>query len=175
MMEHQENRDRAGGEALRPPAGRLFDGAAAISAVAVFCCAIIGTADVISTWAFHTALLGAVELTQMLMVVTIFMGLAAAIWNEENITVDLFRGWFSPPIRRVGDVVALIVSTIVYGLVAYSGIFAALRSFKASEFANGPVAFPIFPARVALTAGAWLAAVAALLVIWRALKHRDAK
>lgn len=140
----------------------------ALAALAVLACAVIGTADVLSTWLLRRSILGVLELLQMLMVVIIFLGLASSVWRGENISVDLFRAALPKAVQRVGDLVSLAITTVVLALIAYGGVVAALKSWDVGEFANGPVPFPIFPARIALTAGAWLAAAAAcaLLIQW---------
>ena len=139
--------------------------AKATAALAVLACAVLSTADILSTWLFDHALLGVVELLQMLLVVTVFLGLGPAVRNGDHISVDLFRNLLPPSIRRAGDAISAVVSFLVYVLIAYAGIYAAQKSLKTGEFANGPVPYPLFPARTALAVGAGLAAIAALVLV----------
>lgn len=134
-----------------------------MAALAVLACAALSTADILSTWLFHRALLGVVELLRMLLVVIVFLGLGSAVRSGDHIAVDLFRNMLPPVVRRVGDVISAVVSLLVYLLIAYAGIYALHRSLAIGEFTNGPVPFPLFPVRTALTAGAWLAAIASAL------------
>lgn len=136
--------------------------AKAVASAAVFLCAFLSTADILSTWLLHRSLLGVFELMQMLMVVIVFLGLAPAVRGNSHISVDLFRGMLPARVRRMGDVLSALVSLIVYLLVGYAGIFAAMKSLSIGEFVSGPVPFPVFPARLALTIGAALAVLATL-------------
>lgn len=136
--------------------------AKAVASVAVFLCAFLSTADILSTWLFHRSLLGVLELMQMLMVVIVFLGLAPAVRDKSHISVDLFRDMLPSRVRRAGDVLSALVSLVVYLLVAYAGIFAAMKSLSIGEFVSGPVPFPVFPSRLALTIGAALAVLATL-------------
>ena len=148
----------------------LLRGAEILAAVAAGICAVTGTADVIMTAVFHRPVQGALEVMQMMMVVIVFGGLAAMVRRGEEIRVGALRDVLTGRARRACDSLSTIASVAVYGIIAWAGTEAALRSLSRGEFTSGAVQIPIAPSRIVLAFGASLAAAAALTYFIRAIR-----
>jgi len=153
---------------------RILSAGRGIAALAVITCSLLATVDTIGLWLFHRPVASVVELSQMLLVVIVFMGLGAAERDGDHIAVAIVRDRLPPGGRRLADLVVQAVSTLVYLAIAAAGFAAAMRSFEVQEFSDGLLPFPIYPIRFLLVFGALLSAAAAIAVaIWRRRSDSD--
>ncbi|HLS68803.1 MAG TPA: TRAP transporter small permease [Kiloniellales bacterium] len=121
--------------------------------LALFLMALLGAADVVGA-AFGFPLVGAYEGIESLMVLAIFLAIAAAQQKQAHIQVDLLRIHLPRGGRLLLGIVASLCSILFFGLVAYFGWSAFLRSLASGEFRQGQIGFPLWPARLALAFGA---------------------
>ncbi len=70
--------------------GAALKGLAGVSAAAVFAMMILMTLDVIGREALNSPLVGALELIELTLAVTVFAALPLVSWRENHITADLF-------------------------------------------------------------------------------------
>lgn len=141
-----------------------------LAGVALFLMAIVGTADVVGS-AMGVPLVGSYEIIETLMVITIFMAVAAAQQNNAHIRVELVTRLFSPRIQILFFVFGLVCSLVLFGLIAYFGWLATFRSFSTGEFRQGQLAFPVWPSRMALSLGATLMLIQCLNDIYVKLRQ----
>lgn len=90
-----------------------------ICGVLLFAMMFVTIIDVIGRYLFNTPLQGATELTALLLVSTIFIGLPAVCLDEENVSVDLvvdyLPDWVQPLRRRF----VRLLSALVLGVVSW--------------------------------------------------------
>lgn len=129
--------------------------AVSLGGIALLLMAVIGAADVIGS-GFGTPVIGAYELIETLMVITIFMSIAAAQQQGAHINVELVTKLLGPRVQVVLMLFGLICSGALFGLIAYFGWFATLKSFASGEIRQGQLGFPVWPARMALALGSSL-------------------
>ena len=137
-----------------------------IERTAAFCAAIsvlgmmlVGAVDVIGTTAFATPLQGAYELTEALMVASIFLALALSQREGKQIRVELLTERMGPRGRAILDMLAEFLSCVVYAVIAWYGCKEAATSWQISELTSGLVRFPLWPSKLALGLGAALMAI----------------
>ena len=129
-----------------------------IERTAAFCAAIsvlgmmlVGAVDVIGTAAY--------ELTEALMVASIFLALALSQREGKQIRVELLTERMGPRGRAILDMLAEFLSCVVYAVIAWYGCKEAATSWQISELTAGLVRFPLWPSKLALGLGAALMAV----------------
>lgn len=130
--------------------------AAAIAGLGVLLMMTIGGIDVILTKFFSWPIPGAYEITETLMVATVFLALAMSQREKRQIRVELFTERLAQGKRLALDAFSELCSLALYGFIAWYGVQAAWTSVQVGEFSSGLVKLPIWPAKLALAAGAAL-------------------
>lgn len=147
---------------------RLAAGAAmllgAIAALAILVGTFLGTADVMLLHLAARPVPGALELTESLMVIIIFCGLAYVEKTDGQIRMDLVYDYLSGRFRSVVDVLGALITAGFLGLLAWRGFVSTRASQDASEVAVGLLTYPLAPFKAFVAAGA---AVATVLVLVR--------
>jgi TRAP-type C4-dicarboxylate transport system permease small subunit len=114
---------------------------------------LLTTVDVIKRKVAGSGVGGAVEYTEVLLVLTVFAGMAAAEVNNAHIRVSVLVERLSPiraaAFRSVGGVAVTLL--LVWATVKTAG--AAQRSFEIREFTYGLAAVPIWPAKLMVLIG----------------------
>ncbi len=148
--------------------GRVMQlGLEGVAGATLFAMMLLTTADVTGRYFFNSPILGAVELTQLMLAAVIFLSLPVVCWREEHISVDLLDAIF--PARWIW-LRQVIVNLIVTGaLWVMAGRVWALgeRAFDwgdVTEFLRIPVGYLIYLMAIML-------AVSALLTLGRAVLY----
>lgn len=150
---------------------RAEQAAALCAAVAVLGMMLVGSVDVISTAAFSIPLPGAYELTETLMVVSVFLALALSQREGRQIRVELLAERLSPRGRAILDLLAEFLSVFVYAVIAWYGWSEAAESWHIGELTSGLLRFPLWPSKLALGLGATLMTVQCLAGAIAALRR----
>jgi len=135
--------------------GRINQISVSFAGLSLLLMAIVGAVDVVGS-GFGSPLVGAYELIETLMVITIFMSVAAAQQQGAHINVDLVRNLLGARAQTVLTLLGVLCSAGLFALVAYYGYFATLKSFASGEIRQGQLGFPVWPARLALALGSSL-------------------
>jgi TRAP-type C4-dicarboxylate transport system permease small subunit len=130
--------------------------AAAVAGLGLLVMMLIGGLDVILTKIFSLPLPGAYEITETLMVGSVFLALAMSQREKRQIRVELFTEKLGQRKRLALDALSEACSLVVYGLIAWYGVQAAWESVRVGEFSSGLIRLPMWPAKVALAVGAVL-------------------
>lgn len=151
----------------------LSRGMVAIAGFSIVAMLVLVAGDVISRAVLNIAIPGIdTVVAAYLMVATIFLPLAMLEMLEENISVDILRDHVPDVVKDIFDVIGRLLTTILYGLLAWLYVHVALESFEIREFVTGTWDVPIWPARIIMPIGLLVATLAAgtkLLVSLRAL------
>lgn len=128
-------------------------------------------ADVIGRYLLSRPILGASEVTEVLLVLTVYIGLIAVCLDQNHVTVDLLVDRFPralQPARRilVGLLTAGVLGTVAWRLWIYGGQFASYGGTTNS------LRIPLAPVVWICAACAALGAVATLVLLFRNLKYR---
>ncbi|QDZ00549.1 TRAP transporter small permease [Nitratireductor mangrovi] len=155
-----------GMEAFERQIGRVaaaVDGAAAIFLAVITALTFLA---VILRYVFVLPFPGSFDVSQMLLGVAIFWGIAAAAWRKEHIQVDLVWQLMPPALRRIVDIFAdtlflLFVVALTWMLLLQVG---RVRSSGETTF---ELSIPIWP----FHAVAWLGAAFCVLVLVARILH----
>ena len=135
---------------------------------------LAGSFDIIGTYVFYTPIPAAFEFIENMGVVVAFFAISLAQARRAHIRVELVYGFMPRPMQFSADVLQFLLSMVFYGLIAWFGWRAGLRSFEQGEIAPGIINYPLWPARFALFLGASLMTVqCAVDLIGQFLGHRD--
>lgn len=90
-----------------------------ICGLMLFAMMFVTLIDVVGRYLFNSPLQGATELTALLLVSTIFIGLPAVCLDEDHVTVDLFTDHLPDVIQPIRRAVIRLLSAIVLAVVAW--------------------------------------------------------
>lgn len=143
-----------------------------LSGFATLVIIVIVCIDVAGRAVFNAPLHGGTELSELLLVSLVFLGLGAAQQQRQNFAVDVLVRHFPERVRRGFDLFSYLVCFGLVVALAWPSTKQALASFERGESSFGIVAFPVWPARAILAIGLWLLAVQFASDIYRLLTGR---
>lgn len=130
--------------------------------------------DVIGRYVFNSPLSGAGELTELLLVSVIFMGLPAVTLEKEHTTVDLFTARMPPWMERWRVLAIGIISTAVLCLIGWQLFVHAGRIWDYGDVST-TLRIPISPVAYFCSACTFISAIAALAVSFETIFQRPNK
>jgi TRAP-type C4-dicarboxylate transport system permease small subunit len=120
---------------------------------------IIVCLDVAGRFLFNAPLDSGVELSELLLVSLVFLGLAAAQQQKQNFSVEILTQHLPGWLQRALELCACLACLAIIVIIAWPSSKQAITSFERGEAGFGIVPFPIWPARTILAAGLWLLAL----------------
>lgn len=147
-------------------AGHLLRGALeALAGITLFAMMILTTADVCGRYFFNSPILGAVELTQIMLAMVVFLAFPTVTWREEHITVDLLDGLFPRSVVWLRQMVINLICSAALLIMARRIWQLAERSISwgdATEFLRLPIGYLIYLMAIVATVTGVLCAILAL-------------
>jgi TRAP-type C4-dicarboxylate transport system permease small subunit len=140
-----------------------------LSGFATLLIIIVVCADVAGRFMFNSPMHGGVEFSELLMVVLVFFGLAAAQQQRQNYSIELLTRMFPEWAQKLLELIGYVTCLAIVILLAWPSSKQALQSFERGEAGFGIVPFPLWPSRVLLAVGLWLLAVQFSCDIYRFL------
>lgn len=116
----------------------------------------ICVADVIGTDFFDWPVPGALEFTESTMVLIVFGALAFTQEKRGHIRVEILYALLTPRVQSFMDLVTHLVALLFFCLLAWYSFGELAYSWEISESTMGTIRFPLYPARLLLSAGAVL-------------------
>ena len=145
-------------------------GAAAIGMLLLM---LLTVADVVMRTTVDKRITGAIEFTEVLLVIVAFSGMAVAARDRQHIRATLLTDRLRPAaahhVRRIGSVVA--VAVLVW--MIYGATLRASTSVEHMEMKLGLIDIPVWPARVAIPIGLALLALVMISEIVRSFRQPD--
>ena len=142
---------------------RVFHAAAvAASAVAIAALAALASVtvlDVAGRYLFNKPLFGAIEMSEFLMAILSFGGLALAELRNSHITVDFFLGALPQRARAWLEAAGAVLGIVFWGFVSWRATVHAHRIWEAGEV-SANLTIPTWPFYLAVTVGCGLLAIA---------------
>lgn len=117
---------------------------------------VICVADVIGTDFFDWPVPGALEFTESTMVLIVFGALAFTQEKRGHIRVEILYGFFGARVQSLMDLLTHLVALVFFGLLAWYSFGELAYSWEIRESTMGTIRFPLYPARLLLSAGAVL-------------------
>jgi TRAP-type C4-dicarboxylate transport system permease small subunit len=120
--------------------------ASTIAAVFMFAIMIIVFSDVIMRYAFNKPFSWAYDLISIyLMAGIFFLVLSEAYASNAHVSVDILQQKFSPPVKRLSEIVTCVVGIIVFSLIAWLGWLRAVDAFNSGDVMAGAIPWPMWP------------------------------
>lgn len=151
------------GKSITTVMGRLTSLGSVIAAGATFAMVLVVTVDIVGRASLNQPLPGSYEIVETLMVVTVFLSFAFCEARHRHIRVETLRGRVPPRSQHVFDLIAYVVGLFLYVIIGYAAWGYAMASWSVREFASGPVAIPLYPAKFIVVVGCFLLAIQFLI------------
>jgi TRAP-type C4-dicarboxylate transport system permease small subunit len=127
-----------------------------VATVTLLLLAVLGAADVLSTWLLKSPVPSARELSSELLAVLIFFSFGQAQLKREHVGVDLLYARFSPGWQHVVTALALAMGLVIFAVLTWRLGAGAAASIEMQERAAALVSYPIYPFKVAVTVAAFV-------------------
>lgn len=125
--------------------------------IVVVCIAIMmlsTTIDVIGRFFFNAPIRGTVEVNQVLLIFTVFLGLGYTQLMKRHIRVDMIFDRISSTRRRLMvDVLESLLALVIVGFVTYGSTAWAYNSVLTGQYEIGSVRYPVWVGRIAVSFG----------------------
>lgn len=140
----------------------------ALSGLGIALLTIPTVADVLYRKSFGPSIPGVVEVSEVVLVCVIILGMAAALRDGEHIATPVLTGRLPVRVAAAVQFVGLALVAILLAIMLAGTFRAAVMSFNIQEYRMGFVQVPIWPAKAAIPLG-----LAALLieVVIQACEH----
>lgn len=135
---------------------RLAVGMVLLGSVGMMVSMLICVADVTGTNFFGWPVPGTLEITESTMVLIVFGALAYTQERRGHIRVELLHGYMSPRVKSFMDAVTHVLAFVFFALLGWQSISELTYSWEIREATMGTIRFPLYPARLLLTAGTGL-------------------
>jgi len=124
-------------DGLPPQGGRPFRVDEALSALAMGLIVVISLANVIVRYATDISFAFTEEYSVFLLVFMTLIGSAIAFAADGHIRITFLRDLLPPPLRRIADGVALLLSALLFVMVFYYGAVFAYEEWAYEETSPG--------------------------------------
>ena len=127
--------------------------------------------DVVGRYLFNSPLPGALEITELLMVGTVYLALAYTQFVKAHISIDLLTTRYSQRNRLMVETISLFVLLAFFSLLVWQGGNMAWHSWQIKEIAMGPAArISVYPVKFMVPIGSFLICLRLIIQIAENLK-----
>lgn len=142
-----------------------------LSGLATGAMMVVIITDVIGRAFFASPLPLATEISVMLLILKVFLGMAGAQATDSNFQVTVLIDFLSPRLRRFQRILSLSIAVVGIGIIAWLTTGQAITATERGEISFGVHPWPIWPERIILAAGLCLLTVQILsdligTIIW---------
>ena len=144
-----------------------------VAGATLFGMMLLTTADVTGRYFFNSPILGAVELTQLMLAALVFLSLPVVCWRQEHISVDLLDAVFPAKLVWVREVIVNLLVTAALWVMAQRVWSLAERAFQwgdVTEFLRIPRGYLVGLIAIMLALSALLTLARAVLYLLEGLK-----
>lgn len=167
-----------GGARLRPAVTVVERVSRILATASMAALMLVTTIDVVMRTASGRGVPGAIEITEVVLVVTVFLGMMTASTDRMHITATIFTDRLPRRPARWVHAVGGVVSIAIAGWLLYGAALRAITSIRGGEYRFGLVSVPVWPARVAIAigiAGLLFALILHLVEVIRGTHEEDAR
>lgn len=173
-VESAEPRPSLGGARLRPAVTAVERVCRVIATVSMIVLTFVTAIDVVLRTASGRGIPGAIEITEVVLVATVFLGMMTASTDGMHISASIVTDRFPRPVARWARIAGGVVSIGIAGWLLYGAALRAVSSIRGGEYRFGLISVPVWPARVAIVLGIAGLMFALVLHIVDVILARDA-
>lgn len=148
--------------AIETAARRLSAVLAAVAAAILMLMMTLTFFDVVGRYLFNSPVFFTIELTQLLMGVIIYLGLALTTLRRGHVTVDVVVALLPPGLRRITELIASLCALGVLGLITWQLFGRAVTNIE-DGLRTQLLYLPLFPFALVMALGA---GAASLMALW---------
>ena len=152
---------------------------AVVASLAIVVMALIGGADVFGTKILNMPIPGTFEVTETLMVVLVFGGLAYAQERKRHVRIEFLLRILSSRARAVFELFAVLVGDVFFILLTWRCYLLFWESWVEKELGPSVIGFPIYPSKLFMLLGSGLITLQLLIdtfvgatAVWREFARR---
>jgi TRAP-type mannitol/chloroaromatic compound transport system permease small subunit len=124
-----------------------------VSATFILTIMALTTVDVIGRYIIGSPLKGNVEISEILFLSAVYLGLSYTHLFREHVGVDLLISHLSKRARLFLETIMLLLALLIYGVLAWRGAGAFWTSVETGEYRWGLISIPLWPARLMIPLG----------------------
>lgn len=121
-----------------------------VAAFITLAMAVIGTIDVLTTNVIKQAVPGALEMSEVGLVLLLFFGLAVASRSGDHIKVDILTVRLPKQWQRICSSIGYFFTAVFFLFWTRQLWFLAKKSWSISETVAGLLQFPLYPVKIAV-------------------------
>lgn len=130
-----------------------------VSGFATLLITIVVVVDVAGRAMFSAPMHLATEISELLLVVMVFLGLAGAQQTRQNYAIDMATRALPIPVQHAVETLGYLFCLCLTIVLGWLSTKQAIAAYDRGEAGFGIVSFPIWPARMILALGFWLLSV----------------
>jgi TRAP-type transport system small permease protein len=157
-------------EKIKKVMGRIRGVILAVCGLSIAVMTIYGFIDVWARFLLNHPLYGTYEISEILLVVVVFLSVSACEAEGRHMRVDLIFPYISQTLHGVVDIIAYVCGIVTCGLLIFYIFPRALYSWQIGEHSEGIIPFPIYPSKIVIVVGLALLVIELLLRITDTLK-----
>jgi TRAP-type C4-dicarboxylate transport system permease small subunit len=124
------------------------------AAVLTLALMFLTTADVVLRYLLGKPIKGAYEISEVLFLAAVFLGMAYTQQHGEHVRVEFFIKRLSPATAILLEIIMLCLAFLIYSLLTWKGFDAFVYAVKTGEYRWGLIRIPLWPARFTVSLGA---------------------
>lgn len=154
---------------------RVEKASTAVAACVIFALMCLVVADVLGRKLLNAPIQGAIEVTELTLVVIVYLSVAYVQGRRDHIRLELFSSRASESLLRRLDFISLVISLVICLIITWRiGLF-AWESWTTDDHTMGLVEIPIWPSKVAVFFGFTLLSIRLLIDIVGAVVGVDTR
>jgi TRAP-type C4-dicarboxylate transport system permease small subunit len=125
-----------------------------IATAALIALMILTTADVVFRYILGSPLKGVYEISELLFLSAVFLGLGYTQLSHEHVNVQIVIRRLPRRVNLMLETVMLLLALFIYGLLTWRGLVTLLEAISSGEYRWGLIQIPLWPARLTVPVGA---------------------
>jgi len=113
----------------------------------------LGIADVMGRYLFNKAIIGTVEIFEVLLPAMVLLGLAYTQQLKAHVTVDLFCSKLPPKPRAILSIITTGWAIVLFALIVWQGVLSAISYHEMNSVITN-IGVPMFLPRILVPVGA---------------------
>ena len=122
-------------------------GCSRIAAGIIMIMMFLTTADVISRYVFNSPIIGVFEISQVLLVGVVFLGLAYVQTMKGHVKVDVVTSWLPQRAQLTLDTFGYIVGFLIMAVITWRSGVSAWTAWVTKEHTMGLIHMPFWPGK----------------------------